>query len=156
MAAKFEDIVNGMLNVGFGAAAVAAEKGKEVFDGLNAKGQEVRSDSSTPDFARSFSDAFAQAGGTVSDVTERLSAQGESAAEKVLDELIRLRARQLSEVERTEFLDHIAEVVKHADDEAVRVTVESVEEDVAEDEPAPEDAADASDNSASDDTAKSE
>ena len=38
MAQKFEDIVNNMVNVGLGVAATAAEKGKEVFDDLAAKG----------------------------------------------------------------------------------------------------------------------
>ena len=42
MAQKFEDIVNNMVNVGLGVAATAAEKGKEVFDDLAAKGSEVR------------------------------------------------------------------------------------------------------------------
>lgn len=41
MATKFEELVNGMVNVGFGAAAVTAEKGKELLDGLNARGEEV-------------------------------------------------------------------------------------------------------------------
>mgnify|MGYP000169713038 CR=1 FL=1 len=43
MATKFEELVNGMVNVGFGAAAVTAEKGKELLDGLNARGEEVLS-----------------------------------------------------------------------------------------------------------------
>lgn len=130
MATKFEQLVNGMINVSFGAAAVAAEKGKDFLNDLNAKGEEVRKDSSTPDFARSLSDAFAQAGGTFSDVTERLSQQGETAADRVLDELILLRASQLSEAERDEFVAHVSELVKHADDASVKVEVETVEEDV--------------------------
>lgn len=44
MATKFEELVNGMVNVGFGAAAVTAEKGKELLDGLNARGEEVLRD----------------------------------------------------------------------------------------------------------------
>ena len=88
MVTKFEELVHGMVNIGFGAAALTAEKGKEVLDTLNAKGEQVRSDATAPDFARSMSDIFEQAGGTFSDVTERLSAKGESTAERVLDELI--------------------------------------------------------------------
>ena len=34
MAIKFEELINGMVNVGFGAAAVTAEKGKEIFEDL--------------------------------------------------------------------------------------------------------------------------
>lgn len=145
MAARFEDIVNGMINVSFGAAAIAAEKGKAALDELSAKGAEVRKDPSAPDFARSVSDAFAQAGGTISDVTERLSSQGETAAEKVLDELILLRARQLSEPDREEFVKHVEELVKHADDDAtpaqgVKVEVEDAPEDVDPDTDAASDA----------------
>ena len=73
MATKFEDLVNNMVNIGFGAAALTAEKGKEVLDSLSAKGEEVRRDSSTPDFARSMSDIFERAGGAFSDVTDRLN-----------------------------------------------------------------------------------
>ncbi len=71
MAKKFEDLVNDMVNVGFGVAATAAEKGKEVFDDLNAKGAEARADASGTDFARSMSDIFERAGGAFGDVTER-------------------------------------------------------------------------------------
>lgn len=38
MVTKFEELVHGMVNIGFGAAALTAEKGKEVLDTLNAKG----------------------------------------------------------------------------------------------------------------------
>ena len=44
MAIKFEELINGMVNVGFGAAAVTAEKGKEIFEDLNARGEEVLRD----------------------------------------------------------------------------------------------------------------
>ena len=84
MVTKFEELVHGMVNIGFGAAALTAEKGKEVLDTLNAKGEQVRSDATAPDFARSMSDIFEQAGGTFSDVTERLGAKGESTAERVM------------------------------------------------------------------------
>lgn len=127
MASMFENLVNGMVNVSFGAAAVAAEKGKDFLDDLATKGAEVRSDPETPDFARSLSDAFKAAGGTVSDVTERLSTQGESMADKVLDELILLRARQMEAGERPEFLKHVQDLVDNADAEPVKVKVESVE-----------------------------
>ena len=77
MATKFEELVNGMVNIGFGAAAITAERGKEVLENLNArgeevlsnlnaKGDEVRHDPATPDFARSMSDIFEQAGGMLS------------------------------------------------------------------------------------------
>lgn len=150
MATKFEDLLNGMINVSFGAAAVAAEKGKGFLDDLNAKGAEVRKDSSTPDFARSLSDAFEQAGGTFTEVTERLSQQGETAADRVLDELIALRASQLDAAGRAEFTDHVAELVKHADDGAVKVAVES-EEDPAQAEDVA-DVSEAADNPVSDGT----
>ena len=127
MAMKFEDVINGMINVSFGAAAVAAEKGRDVLGDLSAKGAEARRDAQS-DFARSVSDAFEAAGGKVSDVTDRLSAQGAPMAEKVLDELIRLRAIQLSAAERDAFAAHVAEVIRCAKDEPVKVEVESVEE----------------------------
>ncbi len=88
MVMKLDQLVNGAINVGFGAAAVAVEGGKKVLDDLNTKGEQVRKDTATPDIARSVSDMFEQAGGTISDLTERLGMQGETAAQRVLDELI--------------------------------------------------------------------
>ena len=127
MVTKFEELVHGMVNIGFGAAALTAEKGKEVLDTLNAKGEQVRSDATAPDFARSMSDIFEQAGGTFSDVTERLGAKGESAAERVLDELILARVRFLTKAERTEFLAHVRDLVDSVDDATVTVKVESAD-----------------------------
>ena len=127
MVTKFEELVHGMVNIGFGAAALTAEKGKEVLDTLNAKGEQVRSDATAPDFARSMSDIFEQAGGTFSDVTERLGAKGESAAERVLDELILARVRFLTKAERTEFLAHMRDLVDSVDDATVTVKVESAD-----------------------------
>lgn len=138
MATKFEDLVNNMVNIGFGAAATAAgvaasaaEKGKEVLDDLAAKGEEARTDSSSPDFARSMSDVFEKAGGVFSDVTERLSTQGETVAERVLDELLLARARQLSLSDRAAFVKHVGQLVDSIEDEAVSVKVESVETEAA-------------------------
>lgn len=127
MVTKFEELVHGMVNIGFGAAALTAEKGKEVLDTLNAKGEQVRSDATAPDFARSMSDIFEQAGGTFSDVTERLGVKGESAAERVLDELILARVRFLTKAERTEFLAHVRDLVDSVDDATVTVKVESAD-----------------------------
>lgn len=127
MVTKFEELVHGMVNIGFGTAALTAEKGKEVLDTLNAKGEQVRSDATAPDFARSMSDIFEQAGGTFSDVTERLGAKGESAAERVLDELILARVRFLTKAERTEFLAHVRDLVDSVDDATVTVKVESAD-----------------------------
>ena len=127
MVTKFEELVHGMVNIGFGAAALTAEKGKEVLDTLNAKGEQVRSDATAPDFARSMSDIFEQEGGTFSDVTERLGAKGESAAERVLDELILARVRFLTKAERTEFLAHVRDLVDSVDDATVTVKVESAD-----------------------------
>lgn len=79
MVMKLDQLVNGAINVGFGAAAVAVEGGKKVLDDLNTKGEQVRKDTATPDIARSVSDMFEQAGGTISDLTERLGMQGETA-----------------------------------------------------------------------------
>ena len=47
MVMKFDQLVNGAINVGFGAAAVAVEGGKKVLDDLNAKGEQVRKDADT-------------------------------------------------------------------------------------------------------------
>ena len=88
MVMKLDQLVNGAINVGFGAAAVAVEGSKKVLDDLNTKGEQVRKDAGAPDIARSVSDMFEQAGGTISDLTERLGMQGETAAQRVLDELI--------------------------------------------------------------------
>ena len=88
MVMKLDQLVNGAINVGFGAAAVAVEGSKKVLDDLNTKGEQVRKDAGAPGIARSVSDMFEQAGGTISDLTERLGMQGETAAQRVLDELI--------------------------------------------------------------------
>lgn len=96
MVMKLDQLVNGAINVGFGAAAVAVEGGKKVLDDLNTKGEQVRKDTATPDIARSVSDMFEQAGGTISDLTERLGMQGETAAQRVLDELILARVRVMT------------------------------------------------------------
>ena len=133
MATKFEDIVNGMINVGIGVAATAAEKGKEVLDDLSAKGAEARGEAAQSDFARSMADVFQQAGGTFSEVTERLSASGASVAERVLDELILARVRSLSLNERIEFLAHVRDLVDSVDAKTVTVEVEA-DEGEAEDE----------------------
>lgn len=124
MPTKFEELIHGMVNIGFGAAALTAEKSKEVLDTLNAKGEQVRSDATAPDFARSMSDIFEQAGGAFSDVTERLNEKGESTAERVLDELILARVRFLTKAERTEFLAHVRDLVDSVDDATVTVKIE--------------------------------
>lgn len=123
MATTFEELVNGMVNIGFGVAATAAEKGREVLEDLNAKGEEVRHDPSTPDFARSMSDVFESAGGMFTD------AKGETAAERVLDELILARVRYLNEVERSAFLAHVQDLVRAVESETVHIPVESVDKD---------------------------
>ena len=40
MVMKLDQLVNGAINVGFGAAAVAVEGGKKVLDDLNTKGEQ--------------------------------------------------------------------------------------------------------------------
>lgn len=150
----FDDLVNGVIgltegaiNVGFGAAAVAAEKSKEVLDDLNAKGEEVRNDAETPDIFRSISDAFKAAGGTISETVERLSTRGETATEKVLDELILMHARQLSLAERDEYLVHVQNLIRSIPEEpAVEVPVdEEAAEDVEDVEAEPVDDSEAAD-----------
>lgn len=131
MATAFEDLINGMVNIGFGVAATAAEKGREVLEDLNAKGEEVRHDSSTPDFARSMSDVFESAGGMFTEATERLGAKGDTAAERVLDELILARVRYLNETERAAFLAHVGDLVRAVDSETVHIPVESVDKEAA-------------------------
>ncbi len=147
MAMKFEELVNGMVNVGFGAAAVTAEKGKEFFDGLNARGEEVlrdlndrgeqaRHDNRSSAFARSMSDIFMDAGGTFSEVTERLGEHGATAAERILDELILARVRLLTKSERVAFMAHVRDLVDSVDDGTVTVEVEEavvVDDESAED-----------------------
>lgn len=138
MPTKFEKLIHGMVNIGFGAAALTAEKSKEVLDTLNAKGEQVRSDATAPDFARSMSDIFEQAGGAFSDVTERLNEKGESTAERVLDELILARVRFLTKAERTEFLAHVRDLVDSVDDATVtvKIEVEPADEKASEADPA--------------------
>lgn len=131
MVMKFDQLVNGAINVGFGAAAVAVEGGKKVLDDLNAKGEQVRKDAGAPDIARSVSDMFEQAGGTISDLTERLGMQGETAAQRVLDELILARVRDMTAPERTAFLVHVRDIVDSVEDNVTSVPVESVEPDDA-------------------------
>lgn len=124
MAQKFEDIVNNMVNVGLGVAATAAEKGKEVFDDLAAKGSEVRNDAVQSDFGKSMADIFQQAGGAFSEATDRLSAQGATVAERILDELIMARVRPMTKTERIDFLAHVRDLVDSADNATVTVEVE--------------------------------
>lgn len=137
MAKKFEELVNGMVNIGFGAAAVTAERGKELFEDLNTRGEEVlrdlntrgeevRRDRRASDFTRSMSDIFEQAGGVFSGVTERLGGQGATAAERVLDELMLARMRSLTKTERIEFLAHVRDLADSIDDDTVTVEVEDV------------------------------
>lgn len=133
MVMKLDQLVNGAINVGFGAAAVAVEGGKKVLDDLGTKGEQVRKDAGAPDIARSVSDIFEQAGGTISDLTERLGMQGETAARRVLDELILARVRVMTAPERTAFLAHVRDIVDSVEDNVTSVPVESVEPDDAED-----------------------
>lgn len=116
MVMKFDQLVNGAINVGFGAAAVAVEGGKKVLDDLGTKGEQVRKDA-----------------GTISDLTERLGMQGETAAQRVLDELILARVRVMTAPERTAFLAHVRDLVDSVEDNVTSVPVESVEPDDAED-----------------------
>ena len=58
MATSFEDLMNNMVNVSLGAAAMAADKGKEFLDDLTARGAQVRADAADTDFGRSMADAF--------------------------------------------------------------------------------------------------
>lgn len=131
MVMKFDQLVNGAINVGFGAAAVAVEGGKKALNDLNAKGEQVRKDAGAPDIARSVSDMFEQAGGTISDLTERLGMRGETAAQRVLDELILARVRVMTAPERTAFLAHVRDIVDSVEDNVTSVPVESVEPDDA-------------------------
>ncbi len=133
MVTKLEQLVTGAVNVGFGAAAVTVDTGKKVLKDLNEKGAEVRHDSGTPDIARSVSDMFEQAGGTVSDLTERLSTRGEGVAQKVLDELIAAYVGTLTASERTAFLAHVRDIVDSVEENVTSVPVESVEDAEAED-----------------------
>lgn len=151
MASTFESLINNMLNVGIGAAATAAEKGKEVLDDLSAKGEQVRREQPAPDFARSMQDIFTQAGGAFSDVTERLGTKGFTVAERILDELILARARTLTMSERVEFMAHVRDLVDSVDDATVTVEVEAQE-------PATDEAAsvDAQDDAPADSVASAE
>ena len=76
---------------------------------------------------------FEQAGGTISDLPERLGMQGETAAQRVLDELILARVRVMTAPERTAFLAHVRDIVDSVEDNVTSVPVESVEPDDAED-----------------------
>ena len=137
MAMSFDELVNNMVNVSLGAAAMAADKGKELIDDLSARGAQARSDASQGDFARSMADVFKQAGGAVSDVTDRLSEQGATVAERILDELIVARVRPLTTAERAAFVAHVTELVEAVPAAAVSVPVESVAAEEAAGEQAP-------------------
>lgn len=141
MAYRIDQLLNGMVNVGFGMAAVTVDTGKKVLKDLNDKGVEVRHDAAAPDIARSVSDMFDQAGGTVTDLMDRLGGHGEGVASAVLDELITARVSAMSAPERTAFLARVRDIVDSVEDHVTSVPVESVED--VEDVDA--DAADASD-----------
>lgn len=132
MAVKFDELINGMVNVGFGAAAMVGEKSREVLEDLNAKGAEVRSDAEASDFTRSMSDIFERAGGVISDATDRLSETGATTSEKILDELIRARVRDLNESERAAFIEHVRDLVDSVSSGATVVDVEVEEVEVKE------------------------
>ena len=138
MAYKLDELINGAVNIGFGAAAMTAETGKKMLKDLNEKGAEVRNDTATPDIARSVSDMFEQAGGTISDLTERLGNQGETAAQRVLDELILARVRTMTATERTAFLAHVRDLVDAVEDNVTTVPVETVETEPADETEAAE------------------
>ena len=70
---------------------------------------------------------------TISDLTERLGTQGETAAQRVLDELILARVRVMTAPERTAFLAHVRDIVDSVEDNVTSVPVESVEPDDAKD-----------------------
>ncbi len=127
MVTKFEELVNGMVNIGFGVAATAAERGREVLEDFNTKGAEVRSDATSSDFTRSMSDVFERAGGVFTETTERLAADGSTVAERVLDELIVARLRMLDAPERAAFLVHVGDLVTAVESETVSIPVEAVE-----------------------------
>ena len=78
-------------------------------------------------------DVFERAGGTFSEVTERLSSSGASVADRVLDELILARVRSLSINERIAFLAHVRDLVDSVDAKTVTVEVESEEDAGSED-----------------------
>lgn len=123
-------LANSAVNIGFGAAAMAAEKSKEFISSLDEKGANVRGNAQTPDIAKSVSDMFEQAGGTISDLTARLSDSSETVAVRVLDELILAHVRGLDAAEKTAFVAHVTDLVASAEKKATQVDVESVEENV--------------------------
>lgn len=124
----FEELVTGMVDVSLGAAAMAADKGKELFDDLSARGAQARDEAAQSEFGRSMADVFKQAGGMFGDATDRLGERGASVAERILDELIVARVRPLSATERTAFVTHVNELVASVPEAAVTVPVESVED----------------------------
>ena len=50
MAVRFDELVNDMVNIGFGAAAMAADKSREVLEDLNARGEAARNDVEASDY----------------------------------------------------------------------------------------------------------
>lgn len=134
---SFEELVTNMVNVSLGAAAMAADKGKEFVDELSARGVQARDEAAQSDLGRSVTDAFKQAGDVANDAAERLASQGATVAERVLDELIVARVRPLTTPERAAFVTHVTELVDAVPTAAVNVPVETVEPD----EDAPADAA---------------
>lgn len=124
-------LANSAVNIGFGAVAGAVEKGKEVLSNLDDKGANVRNDAQTPDIAKSLSDMFDQAGGSIQGLAKRLTDSSESVATRALDELILAHVRPLDAAGRTAYVAHVTELVAKADEKsAVEVKVESVEQDV--------------------------
>ena len=59
--------------------------------------------------------------------------EAETAAQRVLDELILARVRVMTAPERTAFLAHVRDIVDSVEDNVTSVPVESVEPDDAED-----------------------
>lgn len=131
MAKTFEELVTDMLDMSLGAAAMAADKGKEFLDDLTARGAQARDEAAQSDLGRSVAEVFKQAGDAVEDATDRLGERGATVAERILDELIAARVRPLSTTERTAFIAHVNELVASVPEAAVSVPVESVEDEAA-------------------------
>ena len=133
MVMKLDQLVNGAINVASAPPPLPSRAARRFSTTLIPRASRVRKDAGAPDIARSVSDMFEQAGGTISDLTERLGMQGETAAQRVLDELILARVRVMTAPERTAFLAHVRDIVDSVEDNVTSVPVESVEPDDAKD-----------------------
>ena len=120
---KLESLIDGTVNVGFGAVAAAVEIGNKTLEELNSKGKQARANAKTPDFVRPISDVVDSTNEAVADLVDRMAHSSEQTNDRILDELIRFRVKRLDDEGRAAYLAHVTSLVQSIDEVKVEATV---------------------------------